>query len=602
MAALPTKEDRMERYLLRVNLTDGSTKKEKIPAEVLSKYIGGKGLAAYYCYQEIKPGIDALGPDNKLMFFVGPLTAVFNVYSRHVIAAKSPQTGTFSDSYAGGWFGAELAKAGWLGIILEGKAKHLSCLKIEGERAVLEDARKLAGKTVYEMDELYQDYRVATIGPAGEKLVRFAIVANDATRRQRAGVAGRGGMGAVMGSKNLKAVLVKAGRTADELLPADQRPKVAEFRREFVEYLKKEVVPGMGLGGNLPAMQLTADAKITPVSNFRRGYDDGYKKVSESAFKEITTGKKTCYLCPIACGVTTKAAVGPFAGTELERIEYETVALNGPNCQQYDIGTVVKIGRLCNEYGIDTIAFGAITAFVMEACEKGLIDYKLAWGDGAGQVRLLEAIARREGLGDLLAEGLGPAARKLGLEAIAVHVKGLEIPGYDVRGPVGMALAYATADRGGDHLRAWTVVAEASAPHTLEGKAKLVKDLQDRNAGLWTLIGCDNIPANTTGDPARFVEFSVKGLGILGLPMSAEELLTAGERIYNLTRQFNVREGFSRKEDCLPPRLTETREDTGWRIAPEDFKRLLDEYYNLRGWDGEGRPTKATLQRLGIKA
>ena len=199
------------------------------------------------------------------------------------------------------------------------------------------------------------------------------------------------------------------------------------------------------------------------------------------------------------------------------------MALNGPNCRQYDIGTVVKIGRLCNEYGIDTIAFGAITAFVMEASEKGLIDYKLAWGDGAGQVRLLEAIARREGLGDLLAEGLAPAARKLGLEAFAVHVKGLEIPGYDVRGPVGMALAYATADRGGDHLRAWTVVAEASSPHTLEGKAKLTKDLQDRNAALWTLIGCDNIPANTTGDPAKFTEFSVRGLNILGLEIDRAE-------------------------------------------------------------------------------
>jgi aldehyde:ferredoxin oxidoreductase len=238
----------------------------------------------------------------------------------------------------------------------------------------------------------------------------------------------------------------------------------------------------------------------------------------------------------------------------------------------------------------------------MEASEKGLIDYKLDWGDGAGQVRLLELIARREGLGDLLAEGLAPAARKLGLEAIAVHVKGLEIPGYDVRGPVGMALAYATADRGGDHLRAWTVVAEASAPHTLDGKAKLTKDLQDRNAALWTLIGCDNIPANTTGDPAKFTELSVRGLNILGLDLDLPKLLSTGERIYNLTRQFNVREGFSRKEDCLPPRLTEKREDTGWRIAPEDFERLLDEYYGLRGWDKEGRPTKSTLQKLGIQA
>jgi aldehyde:ferredoxin oxidoreductase len=592
----------MERYLLRVNLSSGSIKKERIPGEVLSQYIGGKGLAAYYCYKEIKPGIDPLSPENKLMFFVGPLTGVLNVYSRHLIAAKSPQTGTFSDSYAGGWFGAELAKAGWLGIILEGRASSLSLLRIEGEKAALEEAGHLAGKSTYQVDAEYKDYRVATIGPAGEKLVRFAIVANDCTRRQRAGVAGRGGMGAVMGSKNLKAVLVKAVGGADSFIPEEQRAGVNELRREFVEYLKKEVVPGMGLGGNLPAMQVTADAKITPVANFRRGFDERYKMVDESAFREITVGKKTCYLCPVACGVTTQAKAGPYAGTELERIEYETVALNGPNCLQYDIGTVVKLGQLCNEVGIDTIAFGAITAFVMELSEKGLIDYKLDWGDGAGQVRLLGEIARREGLGDLLAEGLAPAARKLGQERYAVEVKGLEIPGYDVRGPVGMALAYATADRGGDHLRAWTVVAEASAPHTLEGKARLVKDLQDRNAGLWTLIGCDNIPANTTGDPAKFVDFSVRGLKLLGLEASVEKLLEGGERIYNLTRQFNVREGFSRKEDCLPERLTERREDTGWSIAPEDFERLLNEYYALRGWDRQGRPTRETLARLGIQA
>ena len=313
----------MERRLLRVNLSDNSFKDEAIPADVLRHYIGRKGLAAYYCYKEIKPGIDALGPENKLMYFVGPLTAVFNVYSRHVIAAKSPQTGTFSDSYAGGWFGAELAKAGYLGIIFEGRAKELTCLKIDAGKVSLEDARHLAGKTTYEVDEMFKDFRVATIGPAGEKLVRFAIIANDCTRRQRAGVAGRGGMGAVMGSKNLKAVLVRAGGSADDFLPEEYRKSVTEFRREFVEYLKKEVVPGMGLGGNLPAMQLTADAKVTPTSNFRRGFSEELTKVNEAAFKEITTGKKTCYLCPIQCGVTTKAKTGPYAGTELDRIEYD---------------------------------------------------------------------------------------------------------------------------------------------------------------------------------------------------------------------------------------------------------------------------------------
>jgi aldehyde:ferredoxin oxidoreductase len=590
----------MERRLLRVNLSAGTFKDEVIPETVLEQYIGGKGLAAYYCYREIAPGIDPLAPENKLMFFVGPLTAVFNVFSRHVVAAKSPQTGTFSDSYSGGFFGAELAKAGYLGIILEGRAPKLSLLKIDSGKVTIEDAGHLAGKGTYEVDALYPEYRVATIGPAGEKLVRFAIIANDCSRRQRAGVAGRGGMGTVMGAKNLKAVLIRAGGGTDDFLPAAYRQKVLEFRREFVAYLKKEVVPGMGLGGNLPAMQLTTDAKVTPTNNFRRGFSEDNAKVNEAAIREITIGKRTCYLCPVACGVTTKAKTGPYAGVELDRIEYETVALNGPNCGQYDLGSILNVGRLCNDVGIDTIAFGAIAAFMMECWEKKYSDYPIAWGDGAAQAKLVDVIARREGIGDLLAEGLAPAAKKIGHEEMAVHVKGMEIPGYDVRGPIGMALAYATADRGGDHLRAWTIVAEASAPHTIEGKAKLTKDLQDRNAALWTLIGCDNIPANTTGDPATFVDFSVRGLNLLDIPMTKERLIETGERIYNLTRLFNAREGFTRREDRLPLRLTEKREDTGWMIAPEDFERMLQEYYGLRGWDRDGRPTAQTLERLKV--
>ena len=211
-------------------------------------------------------------------------------------------------------------------------------------------------------------------------------------------------------------------------------------------------------------------------------------------------------------------------------------------------------------------------------------------------------IARREGIGDLLAEGVQRAAQTLGLEQNAVHIKGLEIPGYDVRGPVGMALAYATADRGGDHLRAWTVVAEVSTPFTIAGKAKLTKDLQDRNSALWCLIGCDNIPANTTGDSARFTEFSVRGLNTLGWNLDTASFLETGERIYNLTRLFNRREGFTRKDDTLPPRFEEPRRDTGWKIGQADFARMLDEYYALRGWDTDGAPTEETLRRLRLFA
>ncbi len=592
----------MKRYLLRVDLSSGKIRREEIPQKVLHEYVGGKGLAAYYCFKEIPPGVEPFAPQNKLMFFIGPLTGIFNVYSRHVIATRSPQTGTFTDSYAGGWFAPELARAGLMGLIFEGQAKRLSYLKIDGEKATLEDAAALAGKDCYAVDEMFPDYRVATIGPAGEKLVRFACVVNDCTRRQRAGVAGRGGIGAVMGSKRLKAVLVKGHLKAEDIVPAEHRETALALRREMVEYLKKEVVPGFGLGGNLPVMQVTSDSKITPTLNFRRGTLPGIEKVTEKGFAEVTVGKKTCFLCPVGCGVAIRAKEGPYAGVELERIEYETVAMNGPNCGHTDIGAITKVARLCNEYGMDTIAVGSLTAFVMELSEKGLIDYKLDYGDTAGQVKLVEMIGRREGLGDLLAEGVKAAAKKLGMDKHAVHVKGLEIPGYDVRGPVGMALAYATADRGGDHLRAWTIVAEASSAFSIEGKAKLTKDLQDRNAALWCLIGCDNIPGNTTTDPGKFTDFSIRGLNALGIPMDAEAFIRMGERVYNLTRQFNVREGFARKDDNMPPRFEEPRDDTGWKVERADFERMLDEYYALRGWDKDGRPAPATLKRLGLSA
>jgi aldehyde:ferredoxin oxidoreductase len=592
----------MKKKLLRVNLSNRSFSEEEIPPQILEKYIGGKGLAAHYAYRELKPGIDPMGVENKLLLFVGPLTSIYHVYSRHVLAAKSPQTNTFSDSYAGGWFGAELAKTRYCGIIIEGKADSLVYLKIDRSKLSIEDAGHLAGKDPYEVDALFKDYRVATIGPAGEKLVKFACVVNDASKRQRAGVAGRGGLGAVMGSKNLKAIIIKGEFNSKDLVPEAYREDVGTHRKSMMDYLKSEVTPGMGLGGNLPAMQLTADAKVMPVRNFSEGYVEGYEDVAEEAFKHVTVGKSTCYLCPVACGVHIKVKEGRFAGVDLDRIEYETVALNGPNCGILDIGAIAKVGRLCNEYGMDSISIGNITAFVMECSEKGLIDYKLDFGDVEGQVKLVEMIGRREGLGDILAEGLRSAAEKLGLQKYAVEIKGLEIPGYDVRGPVGMALAYATADRGGDHLRAWTITSEEGELFSIKGKAKLTKDLQDSNAALWCLIGCDNISANAITGAAKFLENSLEILNTLGWKMNHNKFIKAGERTYNLTRLFNVREGFSRKEDALPPRFYEPRQDTGWTLAKADFEKMLDEYYSIRGWDHDGKPTEATLDRLGIEA
>jgi len=588
-----------ERYkILRVNLSKGTFKEEEVPEEVIDKYIGGKGLAAYYLYNELKPNVDPLGPENKLVIFTGPLTGIFPGFTRHVVASKSPLTNTFSDGYAGGSFGAELAKAGYVGIIVEGRADDLVYLKIDEEGVSIEDASKLKGKTTYEVCKLFTNYSVTTIGPAGENLVKFACIVNDLEKRSRAGVVGRGGLGAVMGSKNLKAIVVRGNLKREELIPKDRREKVNELFRRVINYLKEKVVPGIGLGGNLGVTDLITPIKALPVENFNKGYIENWEKVREDEISKFTVGKSSCYLCPLACGVHIKVNTGPFKG-EVERIEYETVALNGPNCKQLDLGAIARIGYLCNAYGVDSISTGSVVAFVMECSEKGLIDYNIKFGDAEGQFKLIEMIAKREGLGDVLAEGVKKASEQLGLEQYAVHIKGLEVPGYEPRGLPGMALAYATADRGADHLRAWTIWDELHKNYTLEELAKLVKFLQDRNAALWTLIGCDNIPANS-GDPAKFVDLSIEMLNSLGFEIDKNKFFEIGERIYNLTRLFNVREGFGRKDDRLPPRFRESRKDTGWKIKESDFNKMLEEYYQIRGWDSEGRPTNETLSRLGI--
>ena len=589
-----------ERYkILRVNLSKGTFKEEEVPEEVIDKYIGGKGLTAYYLYNELKPNVDPLGPENKLVIFIGPLTGIFPGFTRYVVASKSPLTNTFSDGYAGGSFGAELAKAGYMGIIVEGRADDLVYLKIDEDGVSIEDASKLKGKTTYEVCKLFANYSVATIGPAGENLVKFACIINDLGKRSRSGVVGRGGLGAVMGSKNLKAIVVRGKLKREKLIPEYYKERVNELFRRVLNYLKEEVAPGIGLGGNLGAMSLSAQAKAIPVENFNKGYIEEWKKVSDEKISKFVVDRSSCYLCPLACGVHIKVNTGSFKG-EVERIEYETVALNGPNCKQLDLDAIARIGYLCNAYGVDSISTGSVVAFVMECSEKGLIDYNIKFGDAEGQFKLVEMIAKREGLGDLLAEGVKKASEQLDLEEYAVHVKGLEVPGYEPRGLPGMALAYATADRGGDHLRAWTIADEVEKNYTFEELAKLVKFLQDRNAALWTLIGCDNIPANTTGDPMRFVDLSIEMLNSLGFEMDKNKFFEIGERIYNLTRLFNVREGFGRKDDSLPPRFRESRKDTGWKIKESDFNKMLGEYYQIRGWDSEGRPTNETLSRLGI--
>lgn len=580
--------------LLRVNLSEGSIKEEIIPPQLINNYIGGKGLAAYYLYKEVKAKVDPLSPDNKVIFMAGPLAGIMPCCTHHVVTTKSPLTGGYADSFAAGNFSYALRKAGFLGIIVEGKSPKLVTLKIEERKATLEEASHLKGKTITETDKYYQGFNVASIGPGGENLVRYACILNNITGAGRSAAAGRGGAGAVMGSKNLKAIAIKSHGKIEI------SEKVKELqKRHFKRFADDQDLREFYSGGLFtPNIDICNTANVIPTRNFTSGSFEKVKNINEDALRPNIIKKSACYLCPVGCGNTVRANEGPFKGTEAT-VAYEPTVLLGANCGQGDLSTVVESIRLCNEYGIDVMSMGDVIAFAMECSEKNLIDYEIHFGDAEKQIELIKMIGNREGIGNLLAEGVKVASEKIakGSKDFALHVKGLEIPGYDPRGSRAMALAYATADRGACHQRACPtgaeVVDKTADPFTTTGKAELVKQLQDYNAAAWSLITCDCVPYSAE----RLVEV----LSSLGFSINEKEFMTLGERVYNLTRLFNMRQGFSRKDDSMPKRFTEPMKDTGWKIPINDFERMLDEYYELRGWDEKtGIPKPEKLRELGI--
>jgi len=585
--------------ILRVDLSRDKIEEEELPDFVVERFVGGKGLASYLMYREIKPGTDPFSPENKLYVFAGPLAFVYPTFVRAVVASKSPLTGLFCDSYAGGSFAIELRRAGYIGIVVEGKSDKLKCLKITKEERKLFECESLRGRTTYEVGEVFRDYSVLTIGPAAENLVRFAGVYIDWRRNPvtRPGVAGRGGLGAVLGSKNLKAIVLKGWLSVDDLARGVDKSVQRDLINRYLKIIEEDVIPGIGIGGNLPVFKVSAEARILPTKNFQLGSHELWRELADDAWARILVNRITCPTCPVKCG--TMFREGCFF---TERIEYETVAMNGPNILVMDRRALMLINNTLNALGMDTITTGSILAFITELSERGLLkEYRVSWGDVDTYIKIIYDIAYRRGLGDLLAEGVAKAARALNAEEYAIHIKGLEIPAYDPRGVVGMALAYATADRGGDHLRAWTVGAEVTSKLTLEDLVNLTKYLQDRNAALWTLIACDNIPSNAIRPPDEMIRIYIKMLNTLGFNYDEESFLKLGERVYNLTRMFNVREGVRRKDDTLPPRFLKPREDTGWAITREDFEKMLDLYYARRGWSPGGVPLRETLERLGLQ-
>jgi aldehyde:ferredoxin oxidoreductase len=594
--------------ILRVDLSTGKIRLEDLNKVIARKLIGGKGYGGWLLYKELKVGIDPYSANNKLLFMTGPLTGALAFLSnRCTLVTKGPLSGGWLDSQTGGKFGPELKYAGYDGLVIEGKSEKPVYLWIDDDNVEIRDAQHLWGKSTHETDMLLKteardvDLEVAAIGPAGENLVRFACITNDLYRHF-----GRGGSGAVMGSKKLKAIAIH-GTKGLEIENMTAFEKTAE---EFYNYLAENKFFGWSKYGTTSLVELVDANSILPTRNFQSGsFEKAGELYAQKLFDRMMVAKhKSCFGCPVACSRFCVVKSGPYAGVAVEGPEYEIIAMLGSNVGIDDLGAIVKANLLCDLEGLDAISCGNVIAFAIECYQKGILTkedtdgLKLDFGDPEVVFSLIEKISRREKVGDLLAEGVKRASEKLGRgsEAFAMHVKGLELPGYDARGAIGMGLAYATADRGGCHLRAFTVGDEMSGRvdrFSTEKKAEITIRRQNIRAVIDSLVVCEFLGLQ---------DGYIKLLSIAtGWDFNEKSVAEIGERIYNLARAFNIREGFSRKDDTLPKRWFYEPMPEGTAknklIRPEDFNKMLNEYYKLRGWDSEGRPTKEKLRGLGLE-
>ena len=583
--------------ILRVDLTKGQCESERIPEVWLKSFIGGKGLGVAYMYKELEPGTDPLSPENRLIFMLGPLSGIAPGCSRYCLVTKSPQTGAILHSYSGGFFPAELRNAlpkDHLGVIVQGRAAGLVALKIEDGSVELVETPELKSKTNSEVYNHFSGFKVAAIGPAGENLVTYATIGTDKGTHQ----AGRGGAGAVMGAKNLKAVAVQG-----------ERPAFAEeIKRLQKEELKRlstsDRTKGHREGGTPRIVDMTNETGTLPTRNWTKGSFENSENINVTAMQRNVRKRVSCYQCPIACGFSLELSEGAYEGLCTEKgPEYETLGMLGANLEIGDLSAVAKLSELCNEVGIDTISAGNVIGWVMESSERGLIDYKIGFGDHEKAAELIELIAKREDIGDLVAEGTKRAAMRLGGDALgtAVEVKGLEPPAYEPRGSHSMGLAYATSDRGACHMRAWAIGGDVFGdrdPYVAQKEHADGVIAQQNSSSIIpdSLVSC--------AFAGYTVENAVAWLNALGYEVDEDSLALAGERIWNLTRLFNNREGFSRKDDSLPARMQQPLQNagpaTGKVLPTKNLEKMLDWYYEGRGWSREGVPSQEKLQSLGL--
>ena len=602
--------------VMEVDLSAGRVKEIRISEKDRKEYLGGKGLATKLLYDHIQPGVDPLAAENILVMMSGPTAGTAApAGGRFAVVCKSPLTGIFASSYVGGRFGLSLKRAGYDGIMVRGRADAPVYIKIGRDHVTVEDAADLWGMDTHTLQETRRDEGDwVTIGPAGENLVRFAVIASG--RR----VAGRCGLGAVMGSKNLKGIVAGGDR---KIGPAD--PK--RFKKAL-RIAQKKIVAHDNTGRHLRELGTPQNVRIygshaiMPVRNFSRPAFEKMEAISAETIRDQHKVKNHgCPGCPIRCGRT-----GKFNNREMISPEYETIAMMGSNLMIGDINQIAFWNEKLNRLGLDSISTGSVIAFAMELSEKGMLDSNLSFGDPQGIDELIDNIAHRQGLGNDLAEGVKRLSDKFGGQDCAIHVKGLEMAAYDPRGCSGQGLGYATANSGATHLSGSTHAIEAGSylsPHGTKGKAHFVKFMQDITDAVNSAIFCiqteypfleENFAYKYT--PAPIMRFLMRNFpalavattdlsdycgilsGLMGHEFKRKEFYAIGERIFNLERHMNCRKGITRADDTLPHRFLEDVGEQEW--APVELDKMLDKYYKLRGWDDNGVPLPETLDMLGI--
>lgn len=570
--------------IARVDLSSKTFTEETIPPEILKRYLGGKGLGTYLLLNNVAQGTDPLSVDNKIIFAVGPATGtIVPGSSRHGLYSKSPQTGGYAESYAGGKVAPKIKAAGYDAIILEGRAERPTLLEVSDKGIKFHPADDLWGKETYITEDLAKERvgvpnaQAVVIGPAGENLVRLACVENNYWRSS-----GRGGLGAVFGSKNLKAVVFhgkKKPAIADEKMLKDFVKNLIANSKDLpgVKNYKKYGTPQM--------VALLNSAKAFPTRYWSKGVLEGWEKISgEALIRDFQVSPKTCPGCFMACGDLTTVKSGPRAGLTIEGPEYETIYAFGGLCCIDRLEDIIYLNDICDRLGMDTITAGNLVALAMEASERGLNPNFPVYGDAEGAAKLLEEMAFRKGQGAVLSDGIIQAAKVLNLEDTAIHVKGMEPAGYDPRVLKGMGLGYATSARGACHLRATFYKPELAgiiSPSVIEGKAALYIEYEDRLTIFNTFINC-----TFYRDLLQWGELQTIIKALTGWDYSVEELRRMANEIITMTHNFNLREGLGKESDTLPMRLHNQKlPETGASITKEELDYMLNDYYSIRGWE-----------------